>query len=54
MNTSIPAGSRAGARPCGSTWGGFGGYGSTQYVYCEKCIKAWELNNGDDPRTVFA
>ncbi len=32
MNTTIPAGSRAGARPCGAYWAGI-----TDRVYCKKC-----------------
>ena len=47
MNTTIPAGSRAGARPCGATWKAFGGQnfpGSTQRVYCSKCWVAYCLN----------
>jgi len=36
MNVDIPAGSRAGKRPCGSTWGASGGYitNYTRFVYC--------------------
>lgn len=47
MNTTIPAGQRAGARPCGATWAAFGGIytpGSTQRVYCSKCWAAYCLN----------
>lgn len=46
MNVNIPAGSRAGARPCGATWAAFGGIyvpGSTQRAYCYKCWVAYCL-----------
>lgn len=46
MNVNIPAGSRAGARPCGATWKAFGGVyipGTTERVYCRKCWTAYLL-----------
>ena len=48
MNVNIPAGSRAGARPCGATWAAFGGVyreGTTQRAYCSKCWLAYCLTN---------
>ena len=47
MNTTIPAGSRAGARPCVSTWK------STQWVICWKCWMSSQLDNCIDPALVF-
>jgi hypothetical protein len=51
MNTTIPAGSRAGARPCGASWKAFGGIyieGVTERVYCSKCWRAYCLTNGKE------
>lgn len=44
MGLGIPAGTRAGARPCGATWAG-----SHQFVYCTKCWAAYQLENGTKP-----
>jgi hypothetical protein len=49
MNTTIPAGQRAGARPCGAPWKAFGGVyieGQTQKVYCGKCWVGYCLTQG--------
>lgn len=47
MKTSIPAGRRAGARPCGSLFAG------THWVYCLKCMARYKLDHGADPATIF-
>lgn len=46
MNTTIPAGSRAGSRPCGSLWK------SSQRVYCFKCFVRSQLESGISPDKV--
>ena len=46
MGTTIPSGSRAGARPCGSCF-------SSSVVYCYKCYARYRMDGGEDPEKVL-